>query len=136
MVAQFGFGAGGEEGLRQLLAFFQPFGHLDAADGAVFLVGFPAAAGDVAPDDAFHRDHVQFPAFHALAGEFRSPEEFGHIRRIHTDHVVGDDVFGIVEPEFGHLGQDGPFVRNGVFRMWSNAEIRSEATMIRLSPRS
>jgi hypothetical protein len=80
------------------------------------LVGFPAAAGNIATDDAFHRNHVQFTAFHAFAGKFRAAEKFGHISRIYGDHVVGNNVLGEVEPEFGHLGQYGTLVRNGVFQ--------------------
>ena len=48
VIADLGLGAGGIDGLRELVAFLQTLGKLNAADRAVLLVALPAAAGDIA----------------------------------------------------------------------------------------
>ena len=116
MVTDFSFGAGGEDRLSQLLGFLQAFGQLNAADFAGFLVAVPTAAGDVAANDAFDRQHVQLFAFHAVACEFGFLEEFGHIFGINGNHMVRNNVFSQIEPEFGDLSQHSAFFHNHVFQ--------------------
>lgn len=48
VVADFGFGGGGVDGLRKLVRFLKTLRQRDAADGPVFLVAGPAASGNVA----------------------------------------------------------------------------------------
>ena len=106
MIADFRLGAGRIDGFRQLIAFFQARGKFDPAYSAVLLIAGPAAAGDISPDDALNGDHPQFSAEHAAAVKTLLTEELGHIVDIHTDHMVGKDIAGQIEPESGHLGQD------------------------------
>ena len=107
MVAQVGLGAGGVDGLGQLVRLLQALGQGDAADLAGLLVAGPAAAGDVAADNALDGQHGQLAAQHAVALELGLMEKFGHIGGVHRDHVVGQQVLGVIKPELAHLGQDG-----------------------------
>ena len=115
VVAQVGLGAGGVDGLGELVRLAQALGQGDAADLAGLLVAGPAAAGDVAADDALDGQHGQLAAEHAVALELGLAEEFGHIGGVHRDHVVGQQVLRIVEPELAHLGQDGALLGDLVF---------------------
>ena len=116
VVAQVGLGAGGVDGLGQLVRLTQALGQGDAADLAGLLVAGPAAAGDVAADDALDGQHGQLAAEHAVALELGLAEERGHIGGVHRDHVVGQQVFGVIEPELAHLGQDGALFGDLVFQ--------------------
>ena len=116
MIADLGLGAGSVDGLRELIAFPEAFGELDAADGAVLFVALPAAAGDVAADDALDGKHVELFAHHAVAVKAVLTEKLGHIGDIRADHVVGQDIPGVIEPESGHLGQDGALLCNLVLQ--------------------
>ncbi len=102
------------DGLRQLFRFLQALGKLDAAHGAVLAVALPAGAGDVAANDALHREHRELLHKHAVAFETGLPEILRHILRIHRNHVVLHDVLRIIEPEFRHLGKHGTLLRNRV----------------------
>ena len=143
MVADLGLGGRGVDRFRQLLGFLQSFRQFDATDGAVLLITCPAASCDVTTDDTFYREHLQLLAHHALSSELLLLEEFRHVLCIHRDHVVRHNVFCVIKPELGHLGQHGAFVRDLVLQNnikcgnpVGGAEIRSVATMIRLSPLS
>ena len=114
MVAKLRLGGGSVDRLRQLVGFLQPLGQRDAADGAVFLVAGPAAAGDIAADDAFDGQHFQLFAHHALALVLGLAEKLRHIGGIHRKHVVGQNILRQIEPELGHLGQHLALVHHGV----------------------
>ena len=116
MITQSCLGARREDGFSQFLGFFQACRQGDAADGSIFLIGFPAGAGNIPTDDAFYRNHVELLAFHALTSKFRCAEEFRHISRIYGKHMVRNNIFGELKPEFGKAGQDGPFIGDGVFQ--------------------
>ena len=116
MLADRGFRARRENSFRQFLAFLEPFGQADAANRAVFLIAFPAAARDITADDAFHGNHVQFQGLHAVAGEFRFLEKFRHIVGVRRKHVVRHNVLREIEPEFAHLVEDSAFLRNWGFQ--------------------
>ena len=105
VIANLGLGAGGVDGLGQLLAFQQALGQLNAAHLAGFLIAFPAAAGNVAAHDAFHGQHGELFALHAVALKAGLAEELGHIGGVYAFHVVGQHIAGQIEPEFAHLGQ-------------------------------
>ena len=112
MFAQFGFGRRGKNRFRQFFRFLETSRQFDAADGAVFFIAFPAAAGDIAADDAFHGNHGQFLALHAVAVELGLLEKFRHVFHIDRNHMIGNDIFRKIEPEAGHLCQDGTFLGN------------------------
>ena len=105
MVADLSLGGGGVDGLGQLLGLLQALGQLDAADLAGLLVAGPAASGDVAADDALDGQHGQLAAHHAAALVLGLLEELGHLLHVHAQHMVGQQVAGVVEPELAHLGQ-------------------------------
>ena len=116
VVADLSLGGRGVDRLRQLFGLLQPFGQLDAADLAGLLVAGPAAAGDVAADDALDGQHGQLAALHALALELGLLEELRHILGVHAQHMVGQDIAGVVEPELAHLGQDLALVGHFIFQ--------------------
>ena len=98
-MADVGLRARREDRLRQLLGLLQSARQRDAGDGAARLVVLPAGAGDVAAHDALDRQHLQ------AAHDERAPERLlGHAvgRR---DHVVGDDLRGLLKPEDGQPGE-------------------------------
>ena len=105
MVTQLSLGARGKDRLRQLLGLLQPLRQLDAADSTVLLIALPAAAGDVATDDALHRQHGQLLAHHAVALELRLLEELRHILIINGNHVIWHNISSQIKPELGHLGK-------------------------------
>ena len=101
-----------EDRLRQFLGFLEALRQFDAADRAVLLIACPAAARDVAADNALHRQHRELLALHAVAEELRLTEEFRHVVVVHRDHVVRNDVLREVEPELRHLRQDLALLRD------------------------
>jgi hypothetical protein len=107
---------GGKDRFRQFLGFLEAGGQLNAAHGAVLLVAFPAAAGNIAPHDAFHGDHGQLLALHALADKLGLPEKFRHLLVVHAEHMVGHNILRQVEPELGHLGQHLALIRDLIFQ--------------------
>ena len=90
-------------GLRQLVRFLQSLRQLDSADCSVLLIAFPAASGNITPDNALHWKHIQLPALHAVSVKILTAEKFRHIFDIHRKHMIGHDIFGKVEPKFRHL---------------------------------
>ena len=105
VIADLGLGGGGVDRLRQLLGLLQALGQLDAADLAGLLVAGPAASGDVAADDALDGQHGQLAAHHAAALVLGLLEELRHLLHVHAQHMVGQQVAGVVEPELAHLGE-------------------------------
>ena len=89
---------------------------LDAAHLAGLLVAGPAAAGDVAAHDALDGQHGQLAAQHAVAVELGLPEELRHILHVHAQHMVGQQILGVVEPELADLGEHGALFGHLVFQ--------------------
>ena len=112
VVAELCLRARREDRLRQLLGFLEASRQLDAADRAVLLIACPAAARDIAADNALHRQHRELLALHAVAEELRLLEELRHVVIVHRDHVVRNDVLREVEPELRHLRQDFALLRD------------------------
>lgn len=108
--------AGCVDRFREFITLPQALRKADAADGTVFLIACPAGAGDVSADDALNGDHGQLAAQHAASAEFLGAEEFRHVVYIDAEHVIWDDILGIVEPEAGHLRQNAPLVRDIVLQ--------------------
>ena len=125
MIADFRLGAGRIDGFRQLIAFFQARRQLDPAYSAVLLIAGPAAAGDVAADDALNRKHGQLFAHHAVAVKAVLTEKLGHIGDVRADHVVGEDILCVIEPEPGHLGQDSAEALAAAGRTCQNMDLSS-----------
>lgn len=107
VVADLGLGGGSVDRLGQLVGLLQALGQLDAAHLAGLLVAGPAAAGDVAAHDALNGQHGQLTAHHAVAVELGLLEELRHILHVHAQHMVGQQIAGVIEPELAHLGQNG-----------------------------
>ena len=105
MITNLSLGAWCIDRLIQLLALFQAITQLDAAHSAIPLIGSPAAARDIASDNALNRQHRQLLTQHGIAIKLRLTEEFRHIIDIRRNHVVLHDILRIVKPETGHLGQ-------------------------------
>jgi len=116
VVADLSLGGGGVDGLGQFVGLFQALGQLDAAHLAGLLVAGPAAAGDVAAHDALDGQHGQLAAHHAVAVELGLLEELRHILHVHAQHVVGQQIAGVIEPEFAHLGEHGALFGDLVFQ--------------------
>ena len=110
MITDLCFGRRGVNRLRQFIGFFQSFRKFDTTDFSGFLIAFPATSCDVATNDTFDRQHLQFPAHHAVAVKFVLPEEFRHIFDIYRNHMVRNDILCHVEPELGHLCQNSTFL--------------------------
>ena len=116
VVADLCLGGGGVDGLGQLIGLLQALGQLDAAHLASLLVACPAAAGNVAAHNALDGQHGQLAAHHAVAGELGLAEELRHILHIHAQHVVGQQIAGVIEPELAHLGEHGALFGDLVFQ--------------------
>ena len=100
MIADLRLGGRCVDGLRQLVGLFQSFRKADAADRAVLLITCPAASCNISAHDTFNGKHVQLAAHHGFAVELLLLEEFRHIFHIYRNHMVGNDVFRHIEPEF------------------------------------
>ena len=116
MVADLGLGGRSVDRLGQLVGLLQAFRQLDAAHLAGLLVAGPAAAGNVAAHDALNGQHGQLAAHHAVAVELRLLEKFRHILHVHAQHMVGQQITGVIEPELAHLGQNGALFGDLVFQ--------------------
>ena len=116
VVADLGLGGGSVDRLGQLVGLLQALGQLNAAHLAGLLVAGPAAAGDVAAHDALNGQHGQLTAHHAVAVELGLLEELRHILHVHAQHMVGQQIAGVIEPEFAHLGQNGALFGDLVFQ--------------------
>ena len=116
VVALLGLRRRREHRLRQALGLLQVRrqpGSVHRAAGAVLL---PRRPGDVAADDALHREHLRF------GGQHDPPRQIGLCRRLlHRGRQVverrGDEVAGhhagqLAEPEGRHGGQDPALVRD------------------------
>ena len=116
VVADLCLGAGCVDGLGKLGALLKSLRKLNAAHCAVLLVACPAAARDIAADDALDGEHRELLAHHAVAVKALLTEKLGHVIDIDADHVVRDDIFGIIKPETGHLRQNGPLLHDLVLQ--------------------
>ena len=113
MLADCGFGGWGEDDFGQFFGFAQVFRQPDAADFACGLVGFPAAAADVAAHHGFYFDGGK-PFGDNSAGCDGLGFGFGQ-DVVHSlpCEVVGHDVGEFAEPEIGDLGEDFAFAGDG-----------------------
>ncbi len=116
VIAEIGLRGGGVEGLGELLRLDETGGQLNPADGSVLKIALPARAGDVTADDTLDGQHLQFFHHHAAPGKPLLPEELGHVGGIGRDHVILNDVRGIVEPELRHLRQHDALLIDGVLK--------------------
>ena len=116
VIADLSLGGRSVDRFGKFLRFLKSFRKPDPAYSSGLLVGSPAAAGDITTDDAFERKHGELLHLHGLAGELLRAEVFGHIRRVHGDHVVRDQILGEIEPECGHPGEDGTLVGDLIFQ--------------------
>ena len=116
MIAQVCFCGRCVDRFGKLLRFLKSFRKTDSAYDTGLFVGCPAAACDIASDDALKGKHGELFHFHGFSGVFFGAEEFRHICRIHGEHVVRDQIFGVVEPERGHPGENSTFVCDLIFQ--------------------
>ena len=120
MVTNFSLGAWGKDWLRQLLRLLKSLWQLNTANSAILLIAFPTAAGNIAANNALHRQHLQLLAHHAVALKLLLLEELRHIFIIYGNHVVWHNVSSQIKPEFGHLGKNlsllGDFVLENVVK--------------------
>ena len=103
MVAELGLGGRGEDRLGELGGLGETLGQLDAADGAVLVVGLLAGAREVAAHDALDGHGLGLLHEHGAAGEIVRVGRIllGEGRHVTGDHVVGDEVGKALEPERG-----------------------------------
>ena len=79
---------------------------------AILLIASPAAAGDITTDNAFYWNHIQLQCLHAAACEPWGTEKFRHICGICGNHMIRNDVSGVIKPESGHAVQNCALFRN------------------------
>ncbi len=92
-------------------------GHADAEEAAGLLVLGPGGAGEVAAHDALDVEALGLLDDHRAPSQLRRQGEgqvVGGGAVGEADEVIGDDVARAVEPEGGHLGEDGALVRDAV----------------------
>ena len=101
MIAELGLGRRGKDGLRELGGLGQALGELDAADGAVGVVGLLSGAGEVAAHDALDGHGLGLLDEHGAASEVVAVllELLGEVGDVARDHVVGHEVGEALEPE-------------------------------------
>ncbi len=106
VVADRRLGRGSKDRLGQFLGLTQAVGQFDAADLAGALVILPTAADQIAACDRFHRYRFELARDHRAFGVQGRVHALGQ-DLFHADvhQVVGHQVFGLVEPEVGHLAQ-------------------------------
>ncbi len=108
-------GGRSEDGGGEAVGLAQAGGELEAADVARFLIRAPAAADEVAADDALDRDGLQFPHDHAAELEVRVGEAAaGEFAGLVGEEVVADDAAGLGEPPVADLGEDGALAGDAV----------------------
>ena len=115
IVPLIGFGGGGEESLIEFFRLTVSGAEFVSANRSVFLIGLPAASGDISAHNAFKRNG--FGLFHEkrAAGEifFDGPDSGGKLRCIGAENMIrrpGKEF----EPEQGHRGQDAALVGDAV----------------------
>ena len=108
MVAELSLGGRGKDGLRELGGLGEALGKLDAADGAVGVVGLLSGTGEVAADDALDGHGLGLLDEHGAAGEVIAVLlELGReVRDLARDHVVGHEIGEALEPERRDAGKD------------------------------
>ncbi len=116
VVTGFGFGRGGENWFGQLGGILQTGRQFDAADGTGFLVIFPTGTTEVTAHDTFDGERLGLFDDHAAATDLGGVFlEFRRQRIVRAgSEVVGDEIFGLVEPEVGDLGEDFAFARDAI----------------------
>ena len=120
MLAQRRLGGRGEDRLGKLGSLDQALGELDAAHGAILVVGLLAGTGQVTAHDALDGDGLGLLHQHGTAGQVARVllELLGIVGRVARDEVVGHQVGELVEPELGdavqHLALEGNLIRQDV----------------------
>ena len=120
MVADGSLGGRGEDGLGELGCLSEAGGQLDAAHGAVLVVGLLARTGEVTAHDALNGDglgttHQHGPASQVIAvlGEL-----LGEIRGVDRHQMVWNNIGEFLKPEgrdaVEHLALEGNLVRQDV----------------------
>ena len=101
MITDLGLRGRREQRLGKLGGLGQTLGQLDAADGAVLVVGLLARTGQIAADDALDRNRLGLLNQHGAASEVVTilGKLLGEIRRVDGDEVIGNDVGKLIEPE-------------------------------------
>ena len=101
MVTDLGLRGRREQRLGKLGSLGQALRQLDAADGAVLVVGLLARTGQIAADDALDRNRLGLLNQHGAASEVVTilSKLLGEIRRVDGNEMVGDDVGKLIEPE-------------------------------------
>jgi len=118
VVALFGLGGGGEDGLRQAIGLAQARGQLVPADRAGFEILLPAGTGQVSAHHAFGIHSAGFARQSDAAGELlaeaaaggEAVADLGEIRRY---EVVGKERGRLAEPEGADLSQDSALAGDG-----------------------
>ena len=101
VVADLGLRGRREQRLGELGGLGQTLGQLNAADGAVLVIGLLARTGQITADDALDRNRLGLLDQHGAAYEVVTilGKLLGEIRRVDGDEVVGNDVGKLIEPE-------------------------------------
>ena len=101
VVADLGLRGRREQRLGKLGSLRQALGQLNAADGAVLVIGLLARTGQIAADDALDRNRLGLLDQHGAACEVVTilGKLLGEIRRVDGNEVVGNDVGKLIEPE-------------------------------------
>ena len=76
----------------------------------------PTGTGQIAPDDALHRQGFTLAHQHGAAFEqvFKRPAGRGKLLHLEAHQVVGGQVRQVPEPEGGQLGEDTALVGDGL----------------------
>ena len=114
VITELGLGGGRKDGLRNLRGLVQTLGQVDAADGAVLVVGLLARASQVAANDGLDGNGV------GLLDQHGAPRQVVRILlellrvvlHVHRDQVVGHEVGELVEPERRDSREDLALVRD------------------------
>ncbi len=107
MVADLGLGGRGEDGLGQLRGIHEALGQRDAAHGALALVLFQTAAGQIPAHDAFHGKHLGLLHQHEAAAQVIGIglELLGQVGHVGGDEMVVHHAVQKLEPELRQLGE-------------------------------
>ena len=85
---------------RQFVGFFQTFRQLDSTYFTGFFIAFPTTSCNVTTYNTFDWKHFQFAAHHAVSIKFFLLEKFRHIFYIYGNHMVWQNIFCQIKPEF------------------------------------
>ena len=105
VVAGFRLGRRGEQWLWQTVAVGQIARQVDAAHLAAALIVLPAAASQIAPGDAFHRQYLGCAAEHHAPAELLAllGSQGRYVCGVRGDQVIVHHAGEVLEPELGDL---------------------------------